>query len=209
MIEEKVKSGIDKFYFFMKLSGYFWLVALCGGIILGIGPAWFAIVDKCLQAGWEHRDIRFRCAWHDLKKFFKYGNIISVGYLLLSLFIFFSLVTSSQLSGIVFLMIDFILAALLLLLFYSFLLVPVTFGYFDISLGNTVKLSLILFFYQWKSTGAWLLFCGMMVWLNIKMPAFILFISSGASAMFMAKFGERLLTELEKKQAGNGSSVRL
>lgn len=197
MVEKTIKGGMDKFYYLMKLSAYFWVITLCGGIVLGIGPAILAIANKYQEVEWDFQEIRFKEAWTDFKQFAKVGNVYFLGYLSILALLVFSLITTVQWSGLPFLILAFIILGLLFMLVYTFFIFPVIYNYYDISLKNGLKLAFVLFFYQWKSVGAFLIFMIFMGIINYKVPAFLLFITSGAVAVFMSHFGNKLLSEIE------------
>lgn len=52
----------------------FWGLAVCGGVVLGIGPAWKAVNEQFYLHGFEYKDITISESWQMFKQSFLRGN---------------------------------------------------------------------------------------------------------------------------------------
>nr|WP_245249420.1 DUF624 domain-containing protein [Vagococcus allomyrinae] len=192
MIESGITEGINKFFFILKLSVYFWGMSLVGVVFLGVGPAFLAIMSIYQEFGWDYKEITWQRLWRRFKDNFVLGNKLLYTYGGVSLFLFLSLYTSSQLTGMIFLMIDFMLVALLLMVlvgaFFAFALVSV----YDISFQNLLKLSFILVFKELKATFSIIVFMVLLIVVGYKAPALLFFAGIGIVAFFLSRLGKKL-----------------
>lgn len=192
MIESGITEGINKFFFILKLSVYFWGMSLVGAVFLGVGPAFLAIMSIYQEFGWEYKEITWQGLWSRFKENFFLGNKLLYLYGTVSLFLFLSLYTSSQLAGIIFLMIDFMLVVLMLMTiisgFFAFALVSV----YDISFKNLIKLSFILVFKELKATFSIVVFMILVTVVGYKAPGLLFFAGIGTIAFFLSRLGKKL-----------------
>ncbi|MBP1041460.1 DUF624 domain-containing protein [Vagococcus sp. BWB3-3] len=192
LIESGITEGINKFFFILKLSVYFWGMSLVGVVFLGVGPAFLAIMSIYQEFGWDYKEITWQRLWRRFKDNFVLGNKLLYTYGGVSLFLFLSLYTSSQLTGMIFLMIDFMLVALLLMVlvgaFFAFALVSV----YDISFQNLLKLSFILVFKELKATFSIIVFMVLLIVVGYKAPALLFFAGIGIVAFFLSRLGKKL-----------------
>lgn len=192
MIETGVTEGINKFYFILKLTLYFWALSISRGVIFGVGPAFLTIMALFGEYGWDHSKVTWKNLYPEFKKEFKFGNQLFYSFFLIGLFLFLSLWTSVQLKGMLFLMTDFILIFLLLVVIIAGGFAFSLYSHYDISLKNLIKLSVILFFREFKAALSLVVFLVIMTVINLKMPAFIFFISAGVLALFLYRLGKKV-----------------
>ncbi len=192
LIESGITEGINKFFYILKLSVYFWAMSLVGAVFLGVGPAFLAIMSIYQEFGWDYKEITWQGLWPRFKTYFILGNKLLYSYGLASLFLFLSLYTSSQLTGIIFLMIDFMLVVLMLMVmvggFFAFALVSV----YEISFKNLLKLSFILVFKELKATFSIVIFMVIVMVVGYKAPALIFFAGIGTVAFFLSRLGKKI-----------------
>lgn len=124
----------------MKLNLYFWLFSLAGGVILGIGPALKVISELFVVHGFEYKNITLKEGWQLFKHHFQRGNVLFLGFVMISAFLAYNLYLSLQVQGLLFLMIDFILLFALLYLFSTFMYVLIFDASYEISIGHLVRL---------------------------------------------------------------------
>ena len=197
MIEKGLVEGMNKIYFLLKLSLYFWGVALMGGIILGIGPALITAIEMIGETDWEHKEISFHKMRTLFKENFKRGNQIFYSFGFICLFLFLSLYTSSQMTGMLFLVIDFLLVVLLIIVGISGLFSYSVVSAYDISFKNLIKLSLILFFKEGKGSVSIVIFVILLTAVGFKFPAIAFFMGSGLLAYFLYRLGEKINQNLQ------------
>lgn len=192
MIEKGLVEGMNKIYFLLKLSLYFWIIALMGGFVLGVGPALIAAIEIISEADWDFKEISFKKMTLLFKENFKRGNQIFYTFGLICLFLFLSLYTSSQMTGMLFLVIDFLLVLLLIIVAISGLFSYSVVSTYEISFKNLVKLSLILFFKEVKGSVSIVIFVLILSIVAVKFPAIAFFMGSGLLAYFLYRLGEKI-----------------
>jgi uncharacterized membrane protein YesL len=95
-------------------------------------------------------------------------------------------------TGMLFLMISFLLLVLLIMIIVASFLGFVIASRYDISLKNLIKLSLILFFKEIKASLTITFFVILFSILLIKLPGLTFFAGSGLMAYFLNNLGEKL-----------------
>ncbi len=192
MVEKGLVEGMNKIYFLLKLSFYFWVISFLGGVIFGISPALIATIDIIGEADWDYKEISFKKMKKSFKVNFIRGNQIMYSFGLIITFLFLSLYTSSQMHGMLFLIIDFLLIVLIIVVsvssFFSYSIISA----YDISMKNLIKLSFILFFKEGKGSMAITIFLVVLCLVIVKFPAIAFFAGSGALGYFLYRLGIKL-----------------
>lgn len=192
MIESGITEGINKFFYLLKLSVYFWGISLVGGLFFGMGPAFLSIMTLYREDGWDYKEITLKRSFSLFKANFAIGNQLFYAYALVIGILFLSLYTSSQLTGVIFLMIDFMLAVLLVIMVVSWFFANALLSVFDISLKNVMKLATILFFKEFKGSVSIVIVIVLLAIVALKMPAMIFFAGAGSLAFFLSRLGQKL-----------------
>lgn len=137
-----------KVYVSMLVSGIFFLLSLCGGLVLGIGPAGTTVMSLVHAHGDEYKSYKWSEAWSLFKDNFVRGNQVFYSFLalyaLLTYGVFLLVQLPKQSLFYVFLsLIDVIFLLVLPLVYMLYLKLQV---HFDLSYKNSVKLSVISLF---------------------------------------------------------------
>jgi uncharacterized membrane protein YesL len=130
----------------IKLNLFFVLFTLMGGIVFGIGPAFQTISDLIEANGLSYEDQTMKQAFSRWKQNFWRANARFYLFFTLQAIVLYNLYLSSQIQGLLWLMIDFLLvvvSGLLLLLYLYSLLFESS---YETSLLNTIKLAFISLF---------------------------------------------------------------
>lgn len=137
-----------KVYVSMLASGIFFLLSLCGGLLLGFGPAGMTVMSLVHAHGDEYKLYKWSDAWSLFKDNFVRGNQVFYSFLtlyaLLTYGVFLLVQLPKQSLFYVFLsLIDVIFLLILPLVYMLYLKLQV---HFDLSYKNSVKLAIISLF---------------------------------------------------------------
>ena len=76
MLGKALETLFIRVWVVVKLTLFFWLFSLAGGIVLGIGPALKTINELFYHYEFEYKDITLKQGWYCFKKYFKRGNYL-------------------------------------------------------------------------------------------------------------------------------------
>ena len=143
-------TGIQRLFYLswtvIKLNLLFVLFSLAGGIIFGVGPALQMMTDFILEEGMNYQAITVKRAFESWKSHFKRSNCYFLLFLFTLGFVFYNIYLAVQFTGIMWLIITFILffVSLILVIFYIYMLLYG--GSYFISTIDLMKLSFISIF---------------------------------------------------------------
>lgn len=109
MIGKALEEFFIRIWVVVKLTLIFWLLALTGLFVLGLGPAFKVVTELYLEHGFDYKSISVKQAYQIFKRDYLRANIIFWLYTSLSLLLAYNLYLSVQIQGLLFLVIDFIL----------------------------------------------------------------------------------------------------
>lgn len=145
-----VSSGIQRLFYvvwmIIKLNLYFVLFTLMGGVIFGAGPAFQTMTDLLMEHGIDYQQVTFKRFMTHWKANFKRSNVHFLIFAGISFFLGYNLYLSAQIQGLLWLVIDFILAFVLLLITVLYLYVTQYETKYEISHFNLFKLAFISVF---------------------------------------------------------------
>lgn len=196
MISKGIETGFNKLYYLIKLSLYFWGLTFIGLIIFGFTPAMMAIIEEHSEANWDYDQIKLKHIFENFKQYFNKGNKVFLIYLMIFLIIGYSLFIALQTNGLLFLVLDFTLIFILFMLILSFTINLAVLTLFEISIVNSLKLSIIQFFIHTKE--CFLLIFGLVILslITYKIPGLILFVSIGLLAGIISISTERMFQNM-------------
>jgi len=125
---------------------FFVVLTLAGGGILGIGPAFHTISTLIHEDGLNYEHQSFRSAWRIWRSVFVKANKQFYLFFLLSGFLVYNLYLATQIQGLIWLMISFVLVVVSGLSILLYLLSVVFDTSYEISLWNNLKLSFVCLF---------------------------------------------------------------
>lgn len=145
-----VSSGIQRFFYvtwtIIKLNLLFIVGSLAGGIVLGIGPSFQTLNDLLQTHGIDYQELTVRAFFEQWKKNWVRGNQVFWIFALAWSFVGYNLYLSTQLLGLLWLMIDFILLIILMLLFVFYIYCIQYETNYETSLKEIIKLAFISLF---------------------------------------------------------------
>ncbi len=149
-MEETASSGLVKgfrmIWAIMKLNLFFVGMTLAGGIVFGIGPAFYTVSSLIESDGLAYEAQTFRKGWQIWKAGFWRANKQFYLFLGLTAFLTYNLYLATQFQGLMWLVVSFILFVVIGLSILLYLL-SVTFdACYELSFANNLKLSFISLF---------------------------------------------------------------
>lgn len=153
-----ISNGITKVFHgswvIIKLNLFFWCLSLCGLLVLGVGPALQMISDLYQESGMDYQEITFKKAFASWKRNFKRSNISFWLFLFVEGGLLYNLYLSTQLLGLVWMMIDFLLITVSILLVIGYQYVIIYESQYEMPQKELLKLAFISIFYHfgtfWK-----------------------------------------------------------
>ncbi|KAF1303186.1 YesL family protein [Enterococcus sp. JM9B] len=143
-------SGIQRLFYLswtvIKLNLIFVLLTVMGGVVFGIGPAFQTINDLLEEARIDYQEITFKKAFEHWKRNFKKGNRDFLVMATALFIIGYNLFLAVQLTGILWLLIAFLLFSVLLLLSVMYLYMIFYETSYSIGFFDLMKLAFISVF---------------------------------------------------------------
>ncbi|MBP1045180.1 DUF624 domain-containing protein [Enterococcus sp. BWM-S5] len=146
MISSGLDKGFSMIWAIVKLNLMFVGLTLLGGVLFGIGPAFQTISDLIQENELNYRESTWRLAFERWKVNFIKGNIHFYLFLALLALISYNFYLSTGIQGLLWLIIDFVLIFVGLLLFVYYLYMVINESNYELSLVNLLKLSFVSIF---------------------------------------------------------------
>lgn len=196
----------NRCYILMKLNLFFVGLTLIGGIVLGIGPAFYAVLSLFHESEWEVQGKTLKKAWQYYKEGFLRINKLSMIYLIAAVILGVNLFIAVKQIGLAFLSISlFIIFALMLILFLFSYSIQLDVLY-DLTLKTNLQLSATLLFADFKEFLIQLMGNIMLLALTVKYPAMLLFFTFSLHAIWMNVTSGKRLTWLDKMLPNEGEN---
>ncbi|CAD5898963.1 MULTISPECIES: YesL family protein [Carnobacterium] len=199
MLGKYLETFFNRCYLFIKLSLIFWGLSFTGGLIFGVGPALVTIASLFLEYRWEYKQMNKATWWKIYKENFKKSTILFYIFGAISVFLAYNLYLSVQITGLLFLMIDFLIIFALVILSSAFWFAILIQSQYDCSLKDTLKLAAILSFMSFKNTLVLTIGGVVLIMITYKFPGLILFGSIGFWIIFVANVSQPLFTKLDEQ----------
>ncbi|PLS34003.1 hypothetical protein CYV26_10830 [Carnobacterium maltaromaticum] len=199
MLGKYLETFFNRCYLFIKLSLIFWGLSFTGGLIFGVGPALVTIASLFLEYRWEYKQMNKATWWKIYKENFKKSTILFYIFGAISVFLAYNLYLSVQISGLLFLMIDFLIIFALVILSSAFWFSVLIQSQYDCSIKDTLKLAAILSFMSFKNTLVLTIGGVVLIMITYKFPGLILFGSIGFWIIFVANVSQPLFTKLDEQ----------
>lgn len=191
MVGSIVEQVFNKSYVLLKMNLFFVILSFLGGIVFGVGPAWYAISSLFQETGWDTNNKSFKTTWNYYKEGFVRVNKLSLTYLAVNAILLFNLAIAIQQKGLLFFTITLLILFILLLTFFLFnnsIQLEVS---YDLSWKENIQLAITILFANFKElalqTGGLIL----LVFVTLKLPALLLFGTFAAQAIWMHRTLEK------------------
>ncbi|WP_461219388.1 YesL family protein [Lapidilactobacillus salsurivasis] len=207
MIATTLQRFFNGVYTVLKLSLFFWVLTLAGGVVLGLGPALQTVSDLYVAHHFEYQLITFAEAWRGFKLNFKPSNAWFWVVVLIAGALGYNLYLGVQIKGWFWLFIDFIIIFVLLFDLSVGLSAMTLQSHYEIQWRNLLKLALLQFFHKFAQD--LLLVAGLagLLFLTWKFKAMILFFTVPLIALWSDLVNQPWIKTIEAtmadKSAGN------
>ncbi|WP_071130896.1 YesL family protein [Enterococcus timonensis] len=143
-------SGIQRLFYLgwtiIKLNSFFWIFAILGLGIFGIGPSLQSVNDLFFEYRMDYQELTLARMWQRFKINFKMSLADFYIFAAFWLVVGYNLYLALQMTGIIWLAIAFLLIFFLVLSVVAYDLVIVFRSQFQISRPNILKLAIISLF---------------------------------------------------------------
>ncbi|WP_125588229.1 YesL family protein [Companilactobacillus jidongensis] len=198
MVSKSIQVLFIRIYTIIKLNLIFWVLAFAGGLVAGIGPSLLTVSELYYTNEFDYREITFNTAWSKFKTNFKKGNTIFWTFTAVEIFLSYSLYTSVQLHGLIFIVSDFVIIAMLLLAFCLFWYVMNIQSGFTINYLNSLKLAFAHFFYNFFDNVKEIFGLAIIIGVTYRYKGLILFASISAMILITHAIGKNWLKHVDE-----------
>lgn len=198
MVSKSIQVLFIRIYTIIKLNLIFWILAFFGVIIAGVGPSILTVSELYYTHGFDYREITFKVAWAKFKENFQKGNTIFWTFAAVEMFLSYSLYMSVQLQGLIFLISDFVIIAMLLLSICLFWYVVNIQSGFKINYLNSLKLALAHFFYNFFDNVKEILGLIIIIGITYHYKGLILFASISAMILVTHAIGKNWIKHVDE-----------
>lgn len=198
MVSKSIQVLFIRIYTIIKLNLIFWALAFAGVLVAGIGPSVLTVSELYYTHGFDYREITFRSAWSKFKTNFKKGNTIFWTFAAVEILLSYSLYMSVQLHGLIFIISDFVIIAILLLAICLFWYVMNIQSGFVINYPNSLKLALAHFFYNFFDNVKEIVALVIVIGVTYRYKGLILFASVSAMILITHAVGKNWLKHVDE-----------
>lgn len=176
----------EKVYLALLVSGIFFLLTVCGGIVGGFGPAGATVMSLVAAHGDDYRSYTWSEAWNLFRKNFKRSNLVFYSLFLLEAGLFYGLYLILQFPpSIVTVTVTLVQLFLMLLIFLTYQIYLKLQVYFDMSYLISLKLSFLGLFVSILTLIKLFLGAVVVVWIVSYLPAVGFFLLVGTWHFYM------------------------
>ena len=174
-------------YVAMLVTGIFWVLTICGGVLLGVGPASATIMSLYAENGMTYKDYHWSRAWELFKENLRPANQV-----------FYLMIQIPHLNFFQILVLLFNLVFLLVapLAYAVYLKLQV---HFDLSYANSIKLSLIGMLLDIRPVLKLILGTALLGVISYYMPALLFFVLIGVWHFFVNDIFDPVYQNIHEK----------
>ena len=185
----------------MLVTGIFWVLTICGGILLGVGPASATIMSLYAENGMTYKDYHWSRAWELFKENLRPANQVFYTFFAIEGILLYGMYLMIQIPHLNFFQI------LVLLFNLVFLLVaPLAYAvylklqvHFALSYANSIKLSLIGMLLDIRPVLKLILGTALLGVISYYMPALLFFVLIGVWHFFVNDIFDPVYQNIHEK----------
>ena len=198
MVFQAVQQLFIKAYTVIKLNLIFWALSFCGGLILGFGPALMVVNELFYDYGYDYGQMTWKNIWPMFKSKLNTGNKLFYSFAFVAFILSYSLFLSVQIQGLLFLVIDFIIAIVLLavICIYAYTL-NIKAG-FDINIMNSFKLACAHYFFNFFDNLKQIVGLVIILGITYKFLGLILFATVSLMIIYTQFIGQNWLKHVDE-----------
>ncbi|WP_334330380.1 DUF624 domain-containing protein [Companilactobacillus sp. HBUAS59699] len=198
MVSKSIQVLFIRIYTIIKLNLIFWILAFAGALVAGVGPSILTVSELYYTHGFDYREITFQTAWSRFKENFQKGNLIFWTFAATELFLSYSLYMSVQLQGLIFIISDFVIIAMLILSVCLFWYVVNIQSGFTINYLNSLKLAFAHFFYNFFDNVKEIIGLIIIIGVTYQYKGLILFASVSAMILVTHAIGKNWIKHVDE-----------
>lgn len=188
-------------YVAMLVTGIFWVLTICGGVLLGVGPAGTTVMSLYAENGMSYKDYHWSHAWELFKENLVPANQVFYTFFAIEGVLLYGMYLMIQIPHLNFFQI------LVLLFNLVFLLVaPLAYAvylklqvHFDLSYANSIKLSLIGMLLDIRPVLKLILGTALLGVISYYMPALLFFVLIGVWHFFVNDIFDPVYQNIHEK----------
>ncbi|WNF89377.1 YesL family protein [Vagococcus fluvialis] len=203
MLGTGLEKGFNICWLVIKLNLFFHLFSLMGGYIFGVGPSIQMVSDLFQASKFDHNEITLKNAFAIWKGHFMRSN----GQFLLFIGVFclltYNLYVSVQLTGMLWLIIDFILISAILFIYVAYQYVISYETEYDMPFLQVIKLACISVFFDFGTFWKLLIGAGVILIVTWQMKGLILFATISLLIMWSVIATKKIRDVVDEKLGFN------
>lgn len=198
MVSQAVQQLFIKAYTIIKLNLLFWALSFAGGIVLGVGPSLMVVNELFYDNGYDYGQMTWKKAWALFKKDFNIGNKVFYAFASVSFVLSYSLFLSVQVPGLLFLVIDFIIAIVLLAIICIYAYTLNIKAGFEINMINSFKLACAHYFFNFFDNLKQILGLVVILGITYKFLGLILFATISLTVVYTQFVGQNWIKHVDE-----------
>ena len=188
-------------YVAMLVTGIFWILTICGGVLFGVGPAGATVMSLYAENGMTYKDYHWSRTWELFKENFVPANQVFYSFFAVEGVLIYGMYLMIQIPHLNFFQI------LVLLFNLVFLLVaPLAYAvylklqvHFDLSYVNSIKLSLIGMLLDIRPILKLILGTALLGVISYYMPVLLFFVLIGVWHFFVNDIFDPVYQSIHEK----------
>ena len=188
-------------YVAMLVTGIFWVLTICGGVLLGVGPAGTTVMSLYAENGMSYKDYHWSRAWELFKENLRPANQVFYTLFAIEGVLLYGMYLMIQIPHLNFFQILVLLFNLVFLLvaplaYTVYLKLQV---HFDLSYANSIKLSLIGMLLDIRPVLKLILGTALLGVISYYMPALLFFVLIGVWHFFVNDIFDPVYQNIHEK----------
>ena len=178
-------------YVAMLVTGIFWVLTICGGVLLGVGPAGTTVMSLYAENGMSYKDYHWSRAWELFKENLVPANQVFYTFFAIEGVLLYGMYLMIQISH---------------LNFFQILVAPLAYAvylklqvHFDLSYANSLKLSLIGMLLDIRPVLKLILGTALLGVISYYMPALLFFVLIGVWHFFVNDIFDPVYQNIHEK----------
>lgn len=198
MVSQAVQQLFIKAYTIIKLNLLFWALSFAGGLVLGIGPSLMVVNELFFDNGYDYGQMTWKKTWKLFKQNFSIGNRLFYSFFAVAFILSYSLFLSVQVPGLLFIVIDFIIAIVLLAIICIYAYTLNIKAGFDINVINSFKLACAHYFFNFFDNLKQLLGLIVILGITYKFLGLILFATVSLIVIYTQFVGQNWIKHVDE-----------
>ncbi|MGT2716407.1 DUF624 domain-containing protein [Streptococcus respiraculi] len=190
----------QRVYLALLVSGIFFLLTICGGIVFGIAPAGATVMSLFAEHGYDYRGYNWSVAWSLFKGNIRGSNLVFYSLAFVESVLLYGLYLTVQLPpSLLTVIVTFVQALLALFVCLAYSIYLKLQVYFEMSYLVSLKLSFVGLFISVAALIKLLVGTILLVWLSLRFPAVGFFLLIGIWHFYISDVLEPIYEGLQAK----------